>query len=134
MERTALPTSALLPEPWVLFASPSSLSLRVVDVLKRLVGRMLHGFHVLVTKGSRVVLTTSSRIQVQEAREDTETRACRFCASRERLLRPTDVLERAAAVFEGMLALAASREIIDAECSRVCGRFERPSVTLAAAV
>lgn len=95
---------------------------------------MLHGFHVLVTKGSRVVLTTSSRIQVQEAREDAETRACRFCASRERLLRLVDVVERAAAVFEGMLALAASREIMDAEYSRVCGRCERPSLTLEAAV
>ena len=95
---------------------------------------MLHGFRALVTKGSRIVLATSSRIQVQEAREDAEIRACRFCASRERLIRPIDVLERAEAVFEGIRALAANREIIDAECSRVCGRFERSNLTLAAAV
>lgn len=80
-----------------LFASSSSLSLRVVDVLNRLVG-----FGARVTKGSRVVLTTSSRIQVQEAREDAENRGCRFCASRKRLVKPIDVLERAEAVFEGM--------------------------------
>jgi hypothetical protein len=105
------PTSVLLLEA---VGSSSSFNLRVVDVLNRLVGRIPQCFQGLRTKSRRVGLT-SSRLQVQEAREEAEHKACRCCVSRGSALRLMEDSARAAMVRQGALALAMNKESIDAE-------------------
>lgn len=60
-------------------------------------------------------MLTSSRLQVQEAREEAEHKACGYCARRESFLRPREASERAAIVRQGVLALAVNKESIEAD-------------------
>lgn len=82
-------------------ASSSSFSLRVVEVLNKLAGRIPQCFQGVCTKGRRLRLT-SSRLQVQEAREEAEHKACGYCARRESVLRLREASERAAIVRQGL--------------------------------
>jgi hypothetical protein len=114
LEKKLAPTSVLLLEAEEPVGSSSSFNLRVVDVLNRLFGRIPQCFQGLRTKGRRLGLT-SSRLQVQEAREEAEHKACRCCVSRGSALRLMEDSARAAMVRQGALALAVNKESIDAE-------------------